>query len=63
MKNQELKAAMQSKAMECFTTHKKAFEKWQYGDIKKIWFDNDYNLCIEYESGDWFHYKENGEWF
>lgn len=43
--------------------HKKAFESWSYGFIDKIWVDADGYLCIQYETGDWFHYDENGSWW
>jgi len=43
--------------------HKKAFENWPYGEIKKIWFDADNTLCIEYETGDWFHYQYGAKWW
>lgn len=43
--------------------HKKAFEVWSDGAIKEVWTDKDGNLCIKYESGNWWHYKkkDNGE--
>lgn len=59
----QLKKMMEEKAIEHFNRHKQAFENWIDGDIKKIWFDNDMNICIEYDSGKWWHYKDNGEWF
>ena len=43
--------------------HKKAFEKSRFGEIDKVWIDKDGFVCIQYESGDWWHYKENGEWW
>ena len=42
-------------ANKAYNEHKKVFEKWEHGDIKKVWFE-DMTLCIEYESGRWFHY-------
>jgi len=46
-----------------YSEHKKAFENWSFGEIKKVWFDADNNLCIEYESGDWFHYQHGTKWW
>lgn len=43
--------------------HKQAFENWSEGEPVKVWFDSDNNLCIEYESGNWWHYNENCEWW
>ena len=31
--------------------------------IKKVWIDKDGYLCIEYESGEWWHYNDKGEWW
>ena len=43
--------------------HKQAVENWTEGEPVKVWFDMNHNLCIEYESGKWWHYNEAGEWF
>ena len=50
-------------ATESFERHKKAFREWKEGEIKKVWFDSENNLCIEYKSGNWWHYNEKGEWW
>lgn len=50
-------------AKSCFEHHKQSLENWGYGNISKIWFDNDSNICIEYETGKWFHYNSRGEWW
>lgn len=59
----KLKEFMEQRALECFEMHKKAFETWQEGDIKKIWLDGQGNICIEYESGHYWHYNDRGEWW
>lgn len=59
----ELKAYLEQRAAEHYSSHKKAFEKWREGDISKVWIDNAGNICIEYESGNWWHYNEVGEWW
>lgn len=58
-----LKEFMQQQALEHFKKHKEAFEEWKEGDIKKVWFDKDNNICIEYDSGNYWHYNDNGEWW
>lgn len=59
----QLKVYFEQRAKELYESHKKAFEQWSEGEIKKIWIDNDGNICIEYDSGKWWHYNENGEWW
>ena len=39
--------------------HKSLFDAWPHGKIKKSWFDDSGNLCIMYDSGTWFHYKQD----
>ena len=43
--------------------HKKACEHWNEGGLAKVWIDKDGYLCIEYESGKWWHYNDKGEWW
>ena len=57
------KAAVEQRAVECSEMHKQAFEKWKEGDIEKVWLDGQGNLCIEYQSGNWWHYNDKGEWW
>ena len=59
----KLKSLMEEKAQEHFSNHKNAFDNWNKGEIKKVWFDCETNLCIEYTNGEWFHYNDNGEWW
>lgn len=59
-KTQEM---MKKLAVELFEIHKSTVEDWQNGEIQKIWFDHNGNLCIEYTSGNWWHYNEKGEWW
>lgn len=50
-------------AAECEKVHRRAMENWREGKPVKVWKDESGNLCIEYESGRWWHYRraENGE--
>lgn len=41
---------MENLARANYARHKEAFEE-------------EGNLCIEYESGNWWHYNEKGEWW
>ncbi|WP_167955612.1 hypothetical protein [Anaerosporobacter faecicola] len=50
-------------ATELSKAHRKAFEHWNEGEIVKVWIDTSGNTCIEYESGNWWHYNERGEWW
>lgn len=54
---------MEQKATEFYNKHKEAVESWTEGEPVKVWFDMNDDLCIEYESGKWWHYNERGEWF
>lgn len=49
-----------------YQKHKLAFSNWKDGEIKKVWLDTNHNICIEYESGNWWHYRLIGntlEWW
>lgn len=62
----DLKAYLEQKAKELYENHKKAFSIWKEGEIEKVWLDTNGNICIEYKSGNWWHYREtdNGlEWW
>lgn len=54
---------MEQKATEFYNKHKEAVENWTEGEPVKVWFDMDENLCIEYDSGNCWHYNEKGEWW
>ena len=47
----------------CFANHKAASDGWEHGEPVKAWWDASGTLCIEYESGKWWHYNANGEWW
>lgn len=45
-----------------YECHKLIFENWTHGKPVKSWTDENGNLCIMYEDGEWWHYREkNGE--
>lgn len=48
------------------TAHCKAHKQWTHGEPVEIWRDEYYFLCVRYEDGSWWHYRqaENGfEWW
>ena len=59
----ELKVYLEQRAKEHSEEHKKAFSHWKEGDIDKVWIDKDGYMCIQYESGTWWHYSEEGTWW
>lgn len=42
--------------------HIASCEQWKEGKISRVWREGE-NICIEYESGNWWHYDEKGEWW
>ncbi len=54
-------------AVQAYEEHKKKFETWPYGQIVECWKDENGNVCIRYEKGKWWHYKNIGtpqmEWW
>ena len=59
----QVREDMENLARENYSRHKEACEDWKEGEPVKVWFDFDGNFCIEYESGNWWHYNEKGEWW
>ena len=59
----EARDLLLSKAREYYKRHRDFSENWKEGKISKIWIDAKGDICIEYESGKWWHYKESGEWY
>lgn len=43
--------------------HRETIENWTDGTPVRSWVDEDGNLCVEYESGRWWHYNKMGEWW
>lgn len=37
--------------------HMQEFEDWREGKVAKVWHDKNNNLCIQYSSGEWYHYR------
>lgn len=58
-----VKEKMENLTAQCYTQHKAAWENWPNGEPVKSWFDAEGKICIEYESGKWWHYNEDGEWW
>lgn len=46
----------------CMEAHRRAFECWTEGNIVDYWEDEQGNICVRYESGNWWHYSiRNGK--
>lgn len=41
-----------------YKRHREVFENWKEGEPIKAWFDSEGNVCVEYQSGEWWHYKD-----
>ena len=55
---------MRDKANKYFYEHMYAYEnhdEWREGEPAKAWYDEDGNFIVQYESGEWWHYKETDE--
>ena len=59
----QLKEFMENTAKTFAENHKQAVEHWEHGEISKVWIDANSNICIEYNSGSWWHYNNKGEWW
>lgn len=51
------KSEMKQLAELAMKKHKAVVSNWREGRIKKVWQDEDGNLCVMYNSGHWWHYK------
>ncbi len=45
----------------CMAEHKKAFEFWREGGIVNYWKEENGVICVQYESGNWWHYRQNNK--
>lgn len=41
--------------------HRAAFENWPHGEAAQSWRDESGVLCVRYEDGEWYHYKEGAD--
>lgn len=41
-----------------YKNHKSSVENWNEGEPVKTWYDSNENVCIEYESGNYWHYTD-----
>lgn len=58
----KVRTDMQNRADKYFHEHLQAYhDEWTNGEPVKAWYDIDGNLCVEYESGQWWHYRETAE--
>lgn len=51
------KSEMKQMADIAMKKHKSVVSNWREGKIKKVWQDEGGNLCVMYNSGHWWHYR------
>lgn len=56
-----MKEDLMDRARRYAKTHIDACENWPHGGISDVWEEGDGRLCIQYEDGSWWHYKEHDE--
>lgn len=56
-----VRADMLKRTEQYSTQHMQAVSNWEYGNPIKCWLSGDNDLCIEYASGQWWHYRETAE--
>ena len=63
--SRKIEALTKSKVMDnkakmefCYETHKFAFENWKEGKPVEYWEEPGGIMCVRYESGEWWHYKQ-----
>ena len=54
----ELKEADRLFILHAVNAHYRAHQRWTHGDPVKIWRDEYYFLCVKYEDGSWWHYRQ-----
>lgn len=60
------RADMEQRATRYYETHRAACEDWRDGEPSRVMLSWDGSFIIEYESGQWWHYRDtdNGvEWY
>lgn len=46
------------RARACYTVHRGACEDWTHGEPAEVWRDEYTFLCVRYEDGSWWHYRQ-----
>ena len=41
-----------------YKNHKSSVETWNEGEPIKAWYEDDSDICVEYESGKYWHYTD-----
>lgn len=50
--------ALMDRAKQYAKAHIDACDNWPHGRIDDVWIDKSGHICIQYEDGSWWHYKE-----
>lgn len=54
------KFKLSEKAAGYYKAHVEVFGKFPYGEPVREWTDRNGYTCIQYEKGNYFHYKQSG---
>lgn len=58
VKEGEEMAAVEKELVElAYQTHKQAFSSWREGQPVESWVEPGCDICVKYESGKWWHYR------
>lgn len=41
--------------------HMKCTLDWNHGQPVSAWYDDDFNICIKYKDGTWWHYLSSAD--
>ena len=58
--NTKQAVAVPEEALQAWHKHSQVCESWNEGTIAEYWHDENGHLCIRYESGKWWHYRNIG---
>lgn len=53
-----VRSEMEQRMIECAEAHHKACETWTHGEPTRVWYDSQGNICIDYEDGNYWHYRD-----
>lgn len=49
---------LENLAQKAYESHKMFCEDWRYGEPVKVWNEEGSEVCVQYESGKYWHYKD-----
>lgn len=54
----EQKKDLEKLCKTAYKRHKLFVDDWKEGEPVKFWKSDDCEICVQYESGNWWHYKD-----